>query len=110
MARKVWIPIVAVAMLALAGAGGAYAYFFSGLRTSPSSLALSSPSASPSASATATSTGGAGTWQVTSGALVGYRGRGQFRGPNPAPDAGSRTNDGAGGGTTRQTRTPFLLN
>ncbi len=109
MARKVWIPIVAVAMLALAGAGGAYAYFFSGLRTSPSSLALSSPSTSPSASATATSTGGAGTWQVTTGSLVGYRVREQFVGQSSAHDAVARTSDVSGQVTINQTGTTYVM-
>jgi polyisoprenoid-binding protein YceI len=109
MTRRVWIPVVAVAMLALAGAGGAYAYFFSGLRTSPSSLALSSPGTSPSASATATSTGGAGTWQITTGSLVGYRVREQFVGQGSAHDAVARTSDVSGQVTISQTATTYVM-
>src|SRR5207237_8089871 len=93
MSRKLWIPIGAVAVLALIGAGGAYAYFFSGLRTSPSSLALSSPSASPSA---ASSAGGASTWQITTGSLVGYRVTEQFVGQSSTHEAVARTSDASG--------------
>src|SRR5260370_21728890 len=95
MARKVWIPIVAVAMLALAGAGGAYAYFFSGLRTSPSSLALSSPSASPAASATATSTGGAVARALTAPALGRLPGPEPLFGQRAAPHPGAQANGAA---------------
>lgn len=109
MARRLWIPVVAVAALALLGAGGAYAYFFSGLRTSPSSLALSSPAISASPSATATSTGGAGTWQITSGSLVGYRVREQFVGQSSTHDAVARTSEVSGQVTISQSGTTYLM-
>jgi len=106
MSRKLWIPIGAVAVLALIGAGGAYAYFFSGLRTSPSSLALSSPSASPSA---ASSAGGAGTWQITTGSLVGYRVTEQFVGQSSTHEAVARTSDVSGQVTITQTGTTYVM-
>lgn len=109
MARRLWIPVVAVAALALLGAGGAYAYFFSGLRTSPSSLALSSPAISASPSATATSTGGAGTWQITSGSIVGYRVREQFVGQSSTHDAVARTSEVSGQVTISQSGTTYLM-
>jgi len=106
MSRKLWIPIGAVAVLALIGAGGAYAYFFSGLRTSPSSLALSSPSASPSA---ASSASGAGTWQITTGSLVGYRVTEQFVGQSSTHEAVARTSDVSGQVTITQTGTTYVM-
>ncbi|TMC51727.1 MAG: YceI family protein [Chloroflexi bacterium] len=106
MSRKVWIPIAAVAVLALLGAGGAYAYFFSGLRTSPSSLALASPSASPSA---VSSAGGAGTWQITSGSLVGYRVTEQFVGQSSTHEAVARTSGVSGQVTITQTGTTYVM-
>lgn len=113
MSRKVWIPIVAVAVLALFGAGGAYAYFFSGLRTSPAALALSSPSASPSATASsATSspaTGGAGTWTIASGSLVGYRVNEQFVGQSSAHQAVARTSDVTGQVTITQSGDTYQM-
>lgn len=109
MARRFWIPIVAGVVLALLGAGGAYAYFFSGLRTSPSSLALSSPSASASPSAAATGTGGGGTWQITTGSLVGYRVREQFVGQSSTHDAVARTSDVSGQVTISQTGTTYVM-
>ena len=106
MSRKLWIPIGAVAVLALIGAGGAYAYFFSGLRTSPSSLALSSPSASPSA---ASSAGGASTWQITTGSLVGYRVTEQFVGQSSTHEAVARTSDVSGQVTITKTGTTYVM-
>ena len=106
MSRKLWIPIGAVAVLALIGAGGAYAYFFSGLRTSPSSLALSSPSASPSAASNA---GGAGTWQITTGSLVGYRVTEQFVGQSSTHEAVARTSDVSGQVTITKTGTTYVM-
>src|SRR5207244_4886733 len=106
MSRKLWIPLGAVAVLALIGAGGAYAYFFSGLRTSPSSLALSSPSASPSA---ASSASGAGTWQITTGSLVGYRVTEQFVGQSSTHEAVARTSDVSGQVTITQTGTTYVM-
>ena len=80
------------AVLVLA-AGGAYAYFFSGLRSSPSALALASPSASAPSSPTAS---GGGTWQVTTGSLVGYRVKEQFVGQSSAHEAVARTSEVTG--------------
>jgi polyisoprenoid-binding protein YceI len=97
VANRLWIPIVAVAVLVALGGAGAYAYFFSGLRTSPSALALATPSASPSgspAAGDAAATGG--TWQITSGSLVGYRVKEQFVGQSSAHEAVARTSDVTG--------------
>ena len=93
MSRKVWIPIAALAALVLLGAGGAYAYFFSGLRSSPSTLALASPSAS-TAAVGSPATGG--TWNITTGSLVGYRVKEQFVGQSSQHEAVARTGDVTG--------------
>src|SRR5213080_3525978 len=87
MSRRLWIPIVAVAALALLGSAGAYVYFFSGLRTSPPSLALASPGASPATDASAN----AGTWQIATGSVVGYRVKEQFVGQASSHEAVDRT-------------------
>ena len=87
MSRRLWIPIVAVAALALLGSAGAYVYFFSGLRTSPPSLALASPGASPATDASAN----AGTWQIATGSVVGYRVKEQFVGQTSSHEAVART-------------------
>jgi polyisoprenoid-binding protein YceI len=93
MPRKVWIPIASVVALVALGSLGGYAYFFSGLRTSPPSFAL----ASPSASATSTvAPAGAGSWQIASGSLVGYRVSEQFAGQTSAHEAVARTSDVTG--------------
>ena len=92
MRRRLWIPLAAVVALAALGGGGAYVYFFSGLRTSPPALALASPSASPAAS----TSGGAGTWTIGSGSLVGYRVDEQFVGQSSAHQAVARTGDVTG--------------
>src|SRR2546425_13019879 len=92
VSRRLWIPIVAVAALALLGSAGAYVYFFSGLRTSPPSLALASPSASPATGASAN----AGTWQIATGSVVGYRVKEQFVGQTLSHEAVGRTADGTG--------------
>jgi polyisoprenoid-binding protein YceI len=93
MPRKVWIPIVSVVALVALGSLGTYVYFFSGLRTSPPSFALTSPS--PSASITG-SAAGAGSWQIASGSLVGYRVSEQFVGQTSAHEAVARTSDVTG--------------
>ncbi len=95
MPRKVWIPIAAVAALLVLGGAGTYAYFFSGLRTSPSALALASASPSASAAASASPATG-GTWQITTGSLVGYRVKEQFVGQSSAHEAVARTGDVTG--------------
>ena len=91
---------MAVVALAALGGGGAYVYFFSGLRSSPPALALASPSASPSTGASPTATtstsGGAGTWTIASGSLVGYRVDEQFVGQSSAHQAVARTADVTG--------------
>ena len=106
MSRRLWIPIVAVTVLALTGAGGAYAYFFSGLRTSPSPLALALPSASTPATASSTPSttpsGGAATWSIASGSLVGYRVNEQFVGQSSTHQAVARTSDVTGRVTIAQ--------
>ena len=94
MPKKLWIPVAAVIALVALGGAGAYAYFFSGLRSSPSNLALSSPSPT-SATATASPANG-GTWQISTGSLVGYRVKEQFVGQSSAHEAVARTGDVSG--------------
>lgn len=103
MQRKLLISIIAVAVIAVAGTAGAYAYFFSGLRTSPAPLALSSPTASASASAspaasplTTTTAAYAGTWQIGTGSLAGYRVKEQFIGQTSSHEAVARTSSVTG--------------
>jgi len=105
MSRRLWIPIVAVAALALLGSAGAYAYFFSGLRTSPPSLALASPSASPATGASAN----AGTWQIATGSVVGYRVKEQFVGQTSSHEAVARTGDVTGQVTIAQTGSSYQM-
>src|SRR6184192_3285140 len=105
MSRRLWIPIVAVAALALLGSAGAYVYFFSGLRTSPPSLALASPSASPSNAASAS----AGTWQIASGSVVGYRVKEQFVGQTSSHEAVARTGDVTGQVTIGQSGSSYRM-
>ncbi len=101
--RRLLIPAIALAALVVLGAGGAYVYFFSGLRTSPASLALSSPT--PSATATSI----AGTWQVASGSLAGYRVKEQFVGQASSHEAVARTSDVTGQVTITQTGSSYQL-
>lgn len=97
MSKKLWIPIAAAAVLLVVAAAGAYAYFFSGLRTSPSALTLMSPTATASASPTsATANANGGTWQISSGSLVGYRVKEQFVGQSSSHEAVARTGDVTG--------------
>ena len=105
MSRRLWIPIGAVAALAVLGSAGAYVYFFSGLRTSPPSLALASPSASPSNAASAS----AGTWQIASGSVVGYRVKEQFVGQTSSHEAVARTGDVTGQVTIGQSGTSYQM-
>ena len=108
MSRKLLIPAVAVAALAVLAGAGAYAYFFSGLRTSPTALGLSSPS--PTSSATASTTaGGAGTWQVASGSLVGYRVTEKFAGQSSTHEAVARTGDVTGQITISQSGSTYRM-
>jgi len=114
MNRKTLIPIVAAVGLAVVGGAGAYVYFFSGLRTSPTALALSSPTAAASASASAspsasTSGTGAGTWQISSGSLVGYRVKEQFAGQSSSHDAVARTGDVSGQVTITQSGATYTM-
>ena len=101
MTRRLLIPVLAlVAILVLGGAAAGYVYFFSGLRSSPAALSFASPS--PAASATsstsasptpaATATGFAGSWQVASGSIAGYRVKEQFVGQTSTHEAVARTN------------------
>ena len=105
MSRRLWIPITAVAALAVLGSAGAYVYFFSGLRTSPPSLALASPSASPSNAASAS----AGTWQIASGSVVGYRVKEQFVGQTSSHEAVARTGDVTGQVAIGQSGTSYQM-
>jgi len=105
VSRRLWIPITAVAALAVLGSAGAYVYFFSGLRTSPPSLALASPSASPSNAASAS----AGTWQIASGSVVGYRVKEQFVGQTSSHEAVARTGDVTGQVTIGQSGTSYQM-
>src|SRR2546428_4639095 len=105
VSRRLWIPIVAVAALALLGSAGAYVYFFSGLRTSPPSLALASPSASPATGASAN----AGTWQIATGSVVGYRVKEQFVGQTSSHEAVARTSDVTGQVTIAQTGSSYRM-
>src|SRR5205823_3710851 len=108
MSRKLLIPAVAVAAMAVLAGAGAYAYFFSGLRTSPTALGLSSPS--PTSSATASTTaGGAGTWQVASGSLVGYRVTEKFAGQSSTHEAVARTGEVTGQITISQSGSTYRL-
>src|SRR3989442_11507998 len=102
---KLWIPIAAVAALAVVGSAGAYVYFFSGLRTSPPSLALASPSASPATGASAN----AGTWQIATGSVVGYRVKEQFVGQTSSHEAVARTGDVTGQVTIAQTGSSYQM-
>src|SRR5438445_4466890 len=104
MSRRLWIPIVAVAVLALLGSAGAYAYFFSGLRTSPPSLALASPSASST-----TASANAGTWQIATGSVVGYRVKEQFVGQTSSHEAVARTGDVTGQVSIAQTGSSYQM-
>jgi len=105
VSRRLWIPITAVAALAVLGSAGAYVYFFSGLRTSPPSLALASPSASPSNAASAS----AGTWQIASGSVVGYRVKEQFVGQTSSHEAVARTGDVTGQVAIGQSGTSYQM-
>ena len=108
MSRKLLISAVAVAALAVLAGAGAYAYFFSGLRTSPTALGLSSPS--PTSSTTAsTTTGGAGTWQVASGSLVGYRVTEKFAGQSSTHEAVARTGEVTGQITISQSGSTYRM-
>src|SRR2546427_5900659 len=105
VSRRLWIPLVAIVALAVLGSAGAYVYFFSGLRTSPPSLALASPSASPSNAASAS----AGTWQIASGSVVGYRVKEQFVGQTSSHEAVARTGDVTGQVTIGQTGSSYQM-
>src|ERR1700704_1119284 len=91
--RRNLIVAAAAGVLAIAIAGiGAYVYFFSNLRSSPTTLGLS---ASPSPAVA--SSGLAGTWNVTSGSLAGYRVQELFVGENSKHLAVARTSNVIGG-------------
>ena len=106
MPRRIWIPAAALALLIALGGAGAYAYFFSGLRTSPSTLALASPSTSTTTSASPAS---GGTWQITSGSLVGYRVKEQFVGQSSAHEAVARTGDVTGSVTIAKSGSSYEM-
>lgn len=92
--RKLWIPLGAFIALVVLGGAGAYVYYFSGLRTAPRALSLSTPSSSATAAPSAT--GGAATWTIASGSLVGYRVNEQFVGQSSAHQAVARTSEVSG--------------
>ena len=106
MAKKLWIPIAALVAVVALGGAGAYAYFFSGLRSSPSNLALATPSTSPIASASPAS---GGTWQITTGSLVGYRVKEQFVGQSSTHEAVARTSDVAGSVSIAQSGATYRM-
>ena len=108
MSKKLWIPVAAAAVLVLLAAGGAYAYFFSGLRSSPPALALASPSAS-TATTSPTAAASGGTWQITSGSLVGYRVKEQFVGQSSTHDAVARTGDVTGTVSIAQNGSTYVM-
>jgi len=107
MSRRFLIPIVALAALVVLGSAGEYVYFFSGLRTSPPTLALASPSST--ASATAAAPSNLGTWEITSGSLVGYRIKEQFAGQTSSHEAVARTGDVAGQVTITQNGSSYEM-
>ncbi len=103
-----------VALLVLGGGAAGYVYFFSGLRTSPPALSFASPtpatSAAVSPSPTSTTTSGfAGTWQVASGSLAGYRVKEQFVGQTSTHDAVARTSSVTGQLTITQSGSSYQL-
>jgi polyisoprenoid-binding protein YceI len=108
MSTKLWIPVGAAAVLVLLAAGGAYAYFFSGLRSSPPALALASPSA-PIATTSPSSAASGGTWQITSGSLVGYRVKEQFAGQSSSHEAVARTSDVTGTVSIAQNGSTYVM-
>jgi polyisoprenoid-binding protein YceI len=108
------IPIVAVvALIVLGGGAVGYVYFFSGLRTSPPALSFASPSPATSAASptptSATTSGFAGTWQVASGSLAGYRVKEQFVGQTSTHDAVARTSSVTGQLTITQSGSSYQL-
>jgi polyisoprenoid-binding protein YceI len=107
MSKKLWIPVGAATVLVLLAAGGAYAYFFSGLRSSPPALALASPSASAATISPTAASGG--TWQITSGSLVGYRVKEQFVGQSSTHDAVARTGDVTGTVSIAQNGSTYVM-
>lgn len=110
MSKKLWIPVAAAAVLLVVAAAGAYAYFFSGLRTSPSALTLTSPTATASASSTAvTAPASGGTWQISSGSVVGYRVKEQFVGQSSSHEAVARTGDVTGTVSITQNGTTYQM-
>ncbi len=112
MRARILIPLAAAAVVIVAGLAGGYIYFFSGLRTSPSALTLASPAPTTSASAAASptaSSGGAGTWQVASGSLVGYRVKEQFVGQTSTHDAIARTSGVTGSVTITQSGASYEM-
>lgn len=110
MSKKLWIPVAAAAVLLVLAAAGAYAYFFSGLRTSPSALTLTSPTATASASSTAvTAPASGGTWQISSGSVVGYRVKEQFVGQSSSHEAVARTGDVTGTVSITQNGTTYQM-
>ena len=109
MPKKLWIPIVAVVALFALGGAGAYAYFFSGLRSSPANLALATPSTSPTSAGAAAPAASGGTWQITTGSLVGYRVQEQFVGQSSTHEAVARTGDVTGTVTISQSGSSYAM-
>lgn len=115
MPRRVLIPLVGVGVIVVLGGVAAYAFYFSGLRTSPATLALSSPTPAASATATASATASptavasAGTWQISTGSLAGYRVREQFVGQTSPHEAVARTSAVTGQVTIVQSGTSYKV-
>lgn len=99
MRRKLLIAVSAVAVIVVAAGAGSYLYFFSGLHSTPGKLALATPRPSSTASSGTTSSSTsslAGTWQVTTGSVAGYRATEKFVSMTSNHDAVSRTSDVSG--------------
>lgn len=118
MTRRLLVPVLALAaVVVLGGAAAGYIYFFSGLRSSPAALSFASPSPSATASVSAasspspaaTASGFAGSWQVASGSIAGYRVKEQFAGQTSTHEAVARTSAVAGQITITQSGSAYQL-
>lgn len=98
MRRKLLIALSTLVLVIVAAGAGTYLYLFSGLHSTPGKLALATPGArSGAASGAASSTSSlAGTWQVTTGSVAGYRATERFVSMTSDHDAVSRTSDVSG--------------
>ena len=75
--RRKWWLVTAGAVVILAVVGGPFVYFHFVEGSAPAPLSLGAASSTPSPSATSSAAGGSGsvdgTWNVTTGSVVGYR-------------------------------------